>query len=87
MTSVVLELLEAEGRGTFLHGKLCFPEWAREARERVRDKFASALCTPASTPPDGNYAAPATAIDRQSHPQSTSNLQVPETEDLTSQLV
>jgi hypothetical protein len=43
MASVVLELLEAEGRGTYLHGKLCFPEWAPEVRERVRNGFASAL--------------------------------------------
>jgi hypothetical protein len=48
MVSVVLELLEAEGRGTYLHGKLCFPEWAPEARERVRNKFASALCASTS---------------------------------------
>jgi hypothetical protein len=48
MTSVILELLEAEGQGTYLHGKLCFPEWAPEVRERVRKQFASALR--ASTP-------------------------------------
>ena len=45
MTSVILELLEAEGQGTYLHGTLCFPEWAPEVRKRVRGKFASASCT------------------------------------------
>jgi hypothetical protein len=44
MASVILELLEAEGQGMYLHGKLCFPEWAPEVRERVRNTFASALC-------------------------------------------
>lgn len=44
MTSVILELLEAEGRGTYLHGKLCFPEWAPELRGRVRSRLASTLC-------------------------------------------
>jgi hypothetical protein len=45
MTSVILELLEAEGQGTYLHGRLCFPEWAPEVRKRVRDEFASVSCT------------------------------------------
>jgi hypothetical protein len=45
MASVILESLEAEGRGTYLHGKLCFPEWAPEVRERVRNRFASAFGT------------------------------------------
>ena len=45
MTSVILQLLEAEGRGTYLHGELCFPEWAPEVRKRVRDGISSALRT------------------------------------------
>jgi len=45
MASVILESLEAEGRGTYLHGKLCFPEWAPEVRERVRKRFAYAFGT------------------------------------------
>ena len=44
MTSVILELLEGAGEGSYLHGKLCFPEWAPEVRERVRRKFAFASC-------------------------------------------
>jgi len=47
MASVILESLEAKGRGTYLHGKLCFPEWAPEVRERVRNRFASAFGTSA----------------------------------------
>jgi len=45
MASVILQLLQAEGRGTYLHGKLCFPEWAPEVRERVQNRFSSALRT------------------------------------------
>ena len=47
MTSVILELLEMEGEGSYLHGKLCFPEWAPEVRERVRSKFVSSSCASA----------------------------------------
>ena len=47
MTSIILELLEMEGQGTYLHGKLCFPEWAPEVRERVQSKFVSTLCASA----------------------------------------
>ena len=43
MTSVILELLETAGEGSYLHGKLCFPEWAPEVRRRVQSKFVSAL--------------------------------------------
>ena len=43
MKSVILGLLEAHGRGTYLHGKLCFPGWAPEVRERVQSRFTSAL--------------------------------------------
>jgi len=42
MVSVILELLEAEGQGSYLHGKLCFPEWAPEVRKRVQNRFAFA---------------------------------------------
>ena len=42
MTSVILELLERAGEGSYLHGKLCFPEWAPEVRGRVQSKFMSA---------------------------------------------
>lgn len=37
MTSVILEMLETEGRGSYAQGKLCYPEWAPEVRERVRN--------------------------------------------------
>ena len=47
MTSVILELLEKEGEGSYLHGELCFPEWVPEVRERVRRKFVSSPCTSA----------------------------------------
>ena len=43
MSSVILDLLQSEGRGTYLQGKLRFPEWAPEVRERVRNEFVSAL--------------------------------------------
>jgi hypothetical protein len=43
MSSVILESLESQGRGTYVHGKLCFPEWAPEVRERVRNGFVSVL--------------------------------------------
>jgi hypothetical protein len=55
MVSVILELLEAEGRGRYLHGKLCFPEWAPEVRERVRSRFASAFGTSTPILLDWNY--------------------------------
>jgi hypothetical protein len=43
MSSIILESLESEGRGTYVQGKLCFPEWAPEVRKRVRNGFVSAL--------------------------------------------
>jgi len=55
MASVILELLEAEGRGTYLHGKLCFPEWAPEVRERVRNRFASGISNPHLAQPSYNH--------------------------------
>ena len=42
MTSVIMELLERVGKGSYLRGKLCFPEWAPEVRGRVQSKFMSA---------------------------------------------
>jgi len=56
MASVILQLLQAEGRGTYLHGKLCFPEWAPEVRERVRNKVSSALRTSIPIPLDDDCA-------------------------------
>ena len=59
MTSVILELLETEGEGSYLHGKLCFPEWAPEVRERVRSKFVASSRASAPVPiePMGSIAA------------------------------
>jgi len=68
MASVILESLQAEGRGTYLHGRLCFPEWAPEVRERVRNRFASGFVT-----------AP-----QPSRTESTTEPQALETDDLVS---
>ena len=87
MSSVILELLESEGRGTYLQGKLCFPEWAPGVRERVRNGFVSALR--ASVP---NLLMTivlmgrTTAADRHpAYPESTAS-QVDETDDLASRV-
>ena len=81
MASVILELLEAEGRGTYLHGKLCFPEWAPEVRERVRNRFASAFAYVSSKPAGSHrYCADGavTAADRHpSRPESTTAVASP----------
>jgi hypothetical protein len=83
MSSVILELLESEGRGTYVTGKLCFPEWAPEVRERVRDGFVSTLC--ASVP---NLLKAIvltgrnTAVEHPAYPESTAASQVHETDDL-----
>lgn len=45
MTSVILEMLEREGRGSYIQGRLCYPEWAPEVRERVRNTLRATLCT------------------------------------------
>lgn len=83
MASVILELLETEGRGTYRHGKLCFPEWAPEVRERVRDRFASALCASIRILLNCNFAeGPVAAILQR--PGPTAELRVPETGDLAS---
>jgi len=88
MSSVILELLESEGRGTYLHGKLCFPEWAPEVRERVRNGFVSA--SGASVP---NLlmtivlTGRTTAADRHpAYPESTAASQIHETDDLASRV-
>jgi hypothetical protein len=39
MASVILELLEIVGSGTYTRGKLVLPDWAREVRERVRRRL------------------------------------------------
>lgn len=43
MTSVVLEMLEIEGSGTYIHGRRCLPGWAPELRDRVQNIF-KVLC-------------------------------------------
>ena len=67
MTSVILQLLEAEGRGAYLHGKLCFPEWAPEVRGRVQDRFMTALRESAQLP-DG-YCTDRTPTAAVRHPR------------------
>ena len=88
MSSVILELLESEGRGAYLVGKLCFPEWAPEVRERVRNGFVSALC--ASVPNVLKaivLMGQNTAVDRHTaHPESTAASPVHETDDLASRV-
>ena len=88
MSSVILELLESEGRGTYLHGKLCFPEWAPEVRERVRNGFVSALC--ASVPnllKTIVLTGRTTAVGRHpTPPESTAASQVHEDDDLASRV-
>jgi len=88
MSSVILELLESEGRGTYLHGKLSFPEWAPEVRERVRNRFVSALR--ASIPnllKTIVLTGRITAVDRhRACPESTAASQVQETDDLASRV-
>jgi len=89
MASVILELLEAEGRGTYQHGKLCFPEWAPEVRKRVRNKFASALASRTSVPIllDDDCATRGTAADQQSsHSESTIISRVSEADELASHI-
>jgi len=83
MTSVILELLETEGRGTYLCGKLCFPEWAPEVRESIRNGFA---CASAPIPLDDEYAATVqdTAVDQRSYPESTTSSQVSEADNAMS---
>jgi hypothetical protein len=80
MASVILELLEAEGQGTYLHGKLCFPEWAPEVRERVRNRFASALCAsvPISVNCNCTEALDIAILEYSSPPSSTTEPEVPE---------
>ena len=41
MASVILELLETVGMGTYTRGALCVPKWAGEVREKVRRRFMS----------------------------------------------
>jgi len=80
--------LESEGRGTYLQGKLCFPEWAPEVRERVRNGFISALR--ASVPNLLKMlvlTGRTTAVDRHpAYPESTAAPQVDETDDLASRV-
>ena len=90
MASVILELLESEGRGTYLHGKLCFPEWAPEVRGRVRDGFVSAL---RASVPNLRVAivltGQITAVDLHpaaAYPESTAVSQVHENDDLASRV-
>jgi len=88
MSSVILELLESEGRGVYLHGKLCFPEWAPQVRERVRNRFVSALR--ASVPnllKTIVLMGRTTAIDRYpAYPESTAASQVDKTDNLASRV-
>ena len=88
MSSVILELLESEGRGVYLHGKLCFPEWAPQVRERVRNRFVSALR--ASVPnllKTIVLTGRTTAIDRHpAYPESTAASQVDKTDNLASRV-
>lgn len=88
MTSVILQLLEAEGRGAYLHGKLCFPEWAPEVRGRVQDRFMTALRESAQLP-DGYCTdrTPTAAVRHPSHPEPTPKSQAPETSDLPSRIM
>jgi hypothetical protein len=86
MSSVILESLESEGRGMYVHGKLCFPEWAPEVRERVRNGFVSALCASVAPVPKLLktivLTGRTTAVDRRpAYPESSAASQV-ETDDL-----
>src|SRR3984885_14570918 len=55
MASIILELLQAEGRGTYIYGKLCSPDWAPELRERVWNRYTSAFSPAVSNPPPWHF--------------------------------
>jgi len=89
MTSVILELSKTEGRGTFVCGKICFPEWAPEVRQRIRNRFASALraLVPIALGDDCAVTGHDTTDDQQSScPDPTTPLQVSEADDLVSRI-